>query len=129
MSHAHSTLLAEELQDWKETLQFYLSETIRFEDQLTTFVRNQPPTERSRRAEYFLSQFTDEIHLLLHLQNLLKELEKEMADAKISPDDTEARDALRQAMLGSGKSFLELKYDYQNFLAKVAKAVASTTTY
>jgi hypothetical protein len=128
MTNTSFAILTEELEEWKQTLQFYLNETMQFQDRLTTIIRKKHKSEWSRQAEHYLEQFTDQIHLLLHLQSLIKERKLEGAQCKISLDDTEARHALRESMLISGKAFLELKYDYQNFLAQIANAESAQIT-
>lgn len=121
MSINNNTLILEEIKDWKETIQFYLNEITRFEERLTALIRGYQQMELSARAEQYLYQFTEQIHRLLHLQNHIKQQEEELIELNNHHDLLLRQNSLRQAMLGTGKSFLEIKYDYQGFIAQLVK--------
>lgn len=113
-----------ELEEWKDVLNFHVQEIEEFEVWLGEVIQGNTVPNLAEQTEHYFSLFAGQRRRFEHLAGQVYELQDQLvkdnqpvADELITPSIEASQDTLRDQMLEAEKSFLELKYKCHKFIS------------
>lgn len=113
-----------ELEEWKDVLNFHVQEIEEFEVWLNEVIQGNTVPNLAAQAEHFFSLFAGQRHRFETLAGQVYELQSQLVkdnepvdDELITPSVEASQNTLRDQMLETEKGFLELKYNCHKFIS------------